>query len=108
MLVNYNKTNVASHVKFVSYTGKWPNLCDGIVVLEIDGKEVKFGSDYIDETVQYDKFWKSGGHCSMRSVTKSEWEISVSELPEEYRQYAAEIDAVFNANVEYGCCGGCR
>ena len=27
------------HVKFVSYDGKWPNLCTGTLVLNIDGKD---------------------------------------------------------------------
>ena len=36
-----------------------------------------------------------------------EWEISLNELPEQYRQYAREIDVVFNSCVRHGCCGGC-
>ena len=28
MLINSNN-NETNHVKFVSYTGKWPNLCSG-------------------------------------------------------------------------------
>ena len=27
------------HVKFISYTGKYPNLCSGIITLEIDGEK---------------------------------------------------------------------
>ena len=27
-------------------------------------------------------------------------------LPNKYKKYATEIDRVFNANVEHGCCGG--
>lgn len=32
-------------IKFISYTGKYPNLCDGILTLEIDGEQVSFGYD---------------------------------------------------------------
>ena len=39
MLVN--KKN-KSRVKFISYTGEYPNLCSGVLTLEIDGKEYKF------------------------------------------------------------------
>lgn len=31
------------HVKFVSYDGKWPNLCTGTLVLNIDGTDYSFG-----------------------------------------------------------------
>ena len=39
-----NNHNGINHVKFISYTGKYPNLCSGILTLEIDGKEYKFGN----------------------------------------------------------------
>lgn len=32
-----------NHVKFVSYTGNYPNLCRGDLTLEIDGEIVTFG-----------------------------------------------------------------
>lgn len=99
----------AKHVKFISYTGKWPNLCRGILTLEIDGVEHCFGYN----GGQHDKFWRSGGECGFSGgsyhpyVRAGEWKIDVSLLPAELKRYAAEIDAVFNENVEYGCCGGC-
>ena len=34
------------HVKFISYDGKYPNLCSGRLVLEIDGERVAFSNDY--------------------------------------------------------------
>lgn len=46
MLINSNKENVTEHVKFISYTGKYPNLCCGDLTLEIDGEKVIFGSMY--------------------------------------------------------------
>ena len=47
----------------------------------------------------YDKFWKptDGG----------KWDIDFKEIPKKYQKYAFEIDALFNANVEQACCGGC-
>lgn len=38
MLINSNKESVTEHVKFISYTGEYPNLCCGDLTLEIDGK----------------------------------------------------------------------
>jgi hypothetical protein len=54
-----------------------------------------------------------GGSCGFMNnysesfVDQGEWRIDVDRLPDKYKKYAAEIDEVFNANVEYGCCGGC-
>lgn len=107
MIINKDDTNVTKHVEFVKYTGKWPNLCRGILTLKIDGREVRFGYSY-DGSVDHDRFWRSGGECSMRTIQHGEWIIDVNAIPEQYRGYAAEIDEVFNQNVERGCCGGCR
>lgn len=35
--------NTKENVKFVSYTGDFPNLCSGVLTLEIDGNPVSFG-----------------------------------------------------------------
>ena len=129
MLVNRNKEKTnTTRVKFVSYTGEYPNLCRGVLTLEIDGVQYKFGHDYSNyhfdenrnsyffdedpEHPNFDCFWSPGGSVTHDSdwnfdVSHGEWEIDVQELPEQFRELAPEIDKVFNENVEYGCCGGC-
>ena len=54
-------------------------------------------------------FWCSGGGLleDYAGTYDGEWISYPDELPENCRQYAYEIDRVFNDNVEYGCCGGC-
>lgn len=111
MLVNNESNNI--HVKFVSYDGKYPCLCSGKLILEIDGEQVTFG-DYCYSTKKGNRrFWSSGGSCGFIGnyedyyVNEGEWNIDVKDIPEQYRQYASEIDEVFNENVPYGCCGGC-
>ena len=42
MLRNKKSSNT-SRVKFISYTGEYPNLCSGVLTLEIDGVQYKFG-----------------------------------------------------------------
>lgn len=107
MLVNRNDTT-NNNVEFISYSGKYPYLCIGKLVLKIDGEEVKFGNKYSYKDVDYPAFWHSGGGLDNNYCAYSgEWEIDVEELPEQYRKYAIEIDDVFNTNVEHGCCGGC-
>ena len=111
MLVNNESNNI--HVKFVSYDGKYPYLCSGKLILEIDDEQVTFG-DYDWNTKKGNiRFWSSGGSCGFTSnyedsyVNKGKWYIDVEDIPEKYRQYANEIDEVFNDNVPWGCCGGC-
>ena len=115
------RNNENGRVKFISYDGKYPTLCSGELILEIDGEVVVFGhhniardketKKYIDG--HYDSFWSSGGDCGFSSdysdtwCSTGEWNISFENLPEQFRKYADEIDEVFNDNVEYGCCGGC-
>jgi len=110
--------NNAKHIKFISYTGEYPNLCSGVLTLEINGVEYRFGHDYLKSDSwkndgNHQAFWRSGGSCGFIGdfedcyVNEGSWIIDVDELPDELKQYAHEIDEVFNDNVDYGCCGGC-
>lgn len=85
-------------VKFISYSGEWPNLCRGELILCIEGKEVNLGcclcsggNVWFDDQLQ---------GC----VDTGAWSVDV---PEEFARYEDEIIAVVNENVPYGCCGGC-
>ena len=103
------------HVKFVSYTGRWPNLCRGVLTLVIDGEICKFGhesGDFDFEKWKYkdgnfDAFWESGGEARYSGTTQYPWKVYQKKLPEHLEKYALEIDRVFNDNVHFGCCGGC-
>lgn len=112
MLIN---NNVQGEVKFVSYTGRYPNLCSGVLTLSIHEKEYVFGYSYKakeGETL-FPPFWHSGGSCGFTNnysnayTNEGEWIIDGSALPPELQKYAAEINEVFNENVSFGCCGGC-
>lgn len=111
MLINEIETD---KVKFISYTGRYPNLCSGLLTLEIEEKIYTFGHDYNTNTSgQYESFWSTGGKCGFRNnyqssyVNSGDWNINVENLPDEIKKYAFEIDQVFNSNVSQGCCGGC-
>lgn len=85
-------------IEFVSYDGKWPNLCSGELVLRIDGKERRLH-----------RVLKSGGMCGFTEhwdgyVEQGPWSVN---LPEDLLGYKEEIERVVNKNVEWGCCGGC-
>lgn len=120
MLVN-NPKDKTEHIEFVKYDASHYAWCSGVLTLKIDGTEYKFGHDslkycwksnrYLDEdpaNPNFDKFWETTGHIdSDFDIHKGEWEIDYSKIPEQFRQYAVEIDKIFNDNVEWGCCGGC-
>ena len=99
-------------IKFVSYTGKYPCLCHGVLTLNIDGKDTTFGCSY-DVKTDYDSFWASGGSCGFTNnysdsfVVTEPWEIEKEYLPDFLKEHSDELIEIFNENVEYGCCGGC-
>lgn len=116
MVVSSCRNKNTEHVEFVSYTGSFPNLCSGVLTLKIDGVEVKFGHDYRKydwktgkySDNNYESFWSSGGGLdSDYCPYQGEWIIDERDIPDEYKKYIYEIDRVFNANVNHGCCGGC-
>lgn len=100
-------------IKFVSYTGRYPNLCSGVLTLLINGREATFGPEW--KGAEYPIFWKSGGSCGFTgehytdeyvNSGKWEWWGHYEEL-EKFRPYKNELMEIFNANVPHGCCGGC-
>ena len=87
-----------SKVKFISYDGKYPCLCVGTLVLEIEGKRVEL-----------ENVLSSGGSCFIDNdyneiVEEGSWSVNV---PEEYQKHKEEITNLVNKNVLLGCCGGC-
>ena len=109
------------NIEFVSYTGKHPNLCSGILTLKVDDKIIKFGHDwkdwdwklkrYIDDN--YDSFWYTGGFCFFTNnyteehIIRDKWKINYSSVPIFLQPYSDRLIDIFNDNVPYGCCGGC-
>lgn len=106
MLIHNKQTKNTSRVKFIEYTGKYPCLCMGVLILEIDGVKYTFGNK---EGTDFRAFWISGGYITdnYSTVIREEWRIDVEELPEQFRDLAPDIDMLFNENVDFGCCGGC-
>lgn len=114
-------------VEFVSYTGRYPNLCSGTLTVKINGEIVKFGHDYDNvghdnagnlifkdeiDCPNQESFWRTGGYCGFDSQWNSfvefgEWELDIESLDEKYWDFADELIEVFNMNVREGCCGGC-
>lgn len=84
-------------VEFIKYTGKYPNLCFGILKLRINGVVEFFSQGCL----------KSTGDIlpDYSGCIEGDWEIR--NLPERLEKYRDEIEYVVNQNVPKGCCGGC-
>lgn len=99
-----------SPVEFVSYDGSYPNLCGGLLILKVNGKEYQFHPYKRCQDAQiHREFWQSGGGFDLDyRPYRGEWIIDIDKLPEELKPYAYDIDRIFNENVKFGCCGGCE
>lgn len=87
-------------VKFVSYSGAFPNLCAGELILNIDGKDVKFPPHSIDPGGYI------GGSIPDLYAVSGDWTINLYDYPE-LEPMRVEIESCINENVPHGCCGGC-
>lgn len=88
-----------SNVKFISYDGKYPCLCQGTLVIEVKGK-----------TYELKNVLCSGGDCGYSpglEITEAPWTIEEFFLPDELKPYIDEITYEVNCSVPWGCCGGC-
>lgn len=86
-------------VEFVSYNGKFPNLCRGTLVIKVNGEEINLENYLI-----------SGGQCWFDNkrnghIETGDWRLC--QLPNNLEPYREEIPKVVNENVSRGCCGGC-
>lgn len=109
-------------IQFVSYDGRWPNLCSGVLTVIIDEKKYKFGHSSNDYDFKnncyndnnFNEFWKSGGRILSDEKwdmwsEHGEWELSYepNDYPKEIIELLPDLIKIFNEHVPYGCCGGC-
>ena len=116
---------MSKKIKFVSYDGKYPNLCSGILVLEIDNQKIygkyclssggSAGVDFSGEEseeyctegpweVKFDEFWKNPIDSDDWNFYQNNEKILEDFFSDEDRKKITEL---VNENVEWGCCGGC-
>ena len=80
-------------IEFISYSGKYPKLCCGILTLKIDGKIVNFGYDGKPENLNnYNRFWVTQGAWTVwenntYTVSTNDWVLYEPELPDVYKPY---------------------
>ena len=84
MLVN--DIGVDKRVKFISYSGRFPNLCSGTLVLEIDGARHEFNYANACSTSprhnKHDSFWSTGGGLvGYDSTYQGEWLVRLTDIP---------------------------
>lgn len=119
-----------AQIEFISYSGAYPTLCSGILLLRINGqlwafnyesniawdpegiKEVEDAREKEEVFICHNRFWDKGGGIYKTAggewtVHKGPWEYKEGSLPSELSDLASELIEVFNQHVEQGCCGGC-
>lgn len=89
-------------VKFISYSGEYPNLCSGDLVLEINGEIVTF--EKYSYSMSSTGSIKYNNELDYYETSKGPWKV---ELPQEYNYLDEIVTALVNENVPWGCCGGC-
>lgn len=87
-------------IEFKGYTGRWPNLCRGKLVLMVDGENMLVNCRLISGGSVH-----IGRKCKAK-ITQGPWDVEFEDdffTPQEQ----AYIKYLINANVRQGCCGGC-
>ena len=85
-----------AEMKFISYDGKYPNLCAGTLVFEKDGER---------HEEKYCMHSTGGINPNYEGTYSGPWELTgMDYLNEMERCYLTKL---VNENVRHGCCGGC-
>lgn len=83
------------------YKGKYPNLCSGELIININGIPWVF-PDYClvsGGSVSFDEDWQE-------EVTRGDW--SIGEWPENFpEEWKSVVLEKINNEIPHGCCGGC-
>jgi len=87
-------------IEFVSYSGQYPTLCFGTLILRVHGSEVIMGRCLSSGgSVSFDENWDE-------EITEGPWSVDSwpSFFDEDMKKEALEV---INDNIPWGCCGGC-
>lgn len=84
----------------IKYDGKYPNLCSGHLEVWLDNDYYDFGNHCLI----------SRGYCNYHSeeIREEEWELDLEMVPENFpTEYIDKLIQEINADIPWGCCGGC-
>jgi hypothetical protein len=86
----------------IEYSGAFPNLCSGHLVVTVDGQEWDFGEHCLSSggTVWFDDSGNEHVETGEWSVTKWPAGFPVALVME-------RVTVAINDQIPHGCCGGC-
>ena len=87
----------------VDYNGKYPNLCSGVLRVEVSGIWYNFGQHVLHSggSVSFDEDWCEHVAHGDWTIDDEDWPIN---FPMELREATLEE---INSVIPHGCCGGC-
>ena len=94
----------------ISYTGRYPNLCSGKLVVVIEGSKK---SEWDKEWIFPDYCLSSGGGVSFdehwsEHVSSGAWSVKEDSWPKSFpKSLKAIVLEAINNKIPQGCCGGC-
>ena len=100
-----------SMIEFIDYIGNPALLCEGRLILCIDGQELSFGDK---DGCDYPRFWMSRGDCggdkgnTQWEPHRAGWAIKKSKLPGFLAKQEKELERLMTENIRPWCSGGCR
>ena len=93
---------IVVNLKFISYDGEYPCLCEGTLTFSLNGQIFEWVS------VLYTKDGSYWDKSLAETVYTGEgvWSVDFPDnsIPEEYQQTVTDM---VNKHVKRGCCGGC-
>jgi len=87
----------------IKYDGKWPCLCNGHLIVDIDGKRYDFGEGALCSggSCRFDEDWNS-------EIEHGPWTIDEDYYPKDFpEEFKEELLEKINEEIDWGCCGGC-
>ena len=115
------KPIIADNIKFISYNGDYPNLCSGILTIEINGEIEKFKycleSRKRNPVERFKKYPNQGNwvfnprfnnsDCGLLSVPDFTYFKKQAKKPMK-ESTRREIERVINNYLPQRCCDGCE
>ena len=92
--------NDEKHIEFISYTGKYPALCYGVLTLKIDNEEVAFGFDLNDREKNIIRTHMFPINLAVPRYLES-WLVSIVDKGVAFYEFYHSYSPIFRTAINY-------